>query len=752
MHLEPPGISPSSATDAAARVGRCGCGSPASRAWAPPSLSPGAAAPRPEVPSGEAPIGADLPRGLLDIPFAQDRARVRRFDAGLLLDLHLRRLARLSGAIDRAVALRLRRLRASRGYIRLGFALFRDYVRERLGVAERTGQELARLGAGLERLPDVDAALAAGKITWTAAAEVARVAGVEDAAEWVDRAQRLSVRELRARVQDELKRDDEVESSRTESDLQTDATGPGEIHAEASASAEPDDPLVRLALEACSGAAHLWEASLDLCELVAGSEVGPGERAELILADFLSGTRELPGDHEPCWPRNAPVIFGRWGRGRDGGAARSRKPSAELGPAALPDSFAWELKQIEDIVRAPVPRDPFEIDDSMRLLVARRRGLDLDLARLLRNFHSLRLAQHLGFAGFQEYAEERLGISARRASRLVSLDRRLFFFPRIARAVRDGSIGTEAAWLLCKVATPGKTEDVWIDRARRRAVARLREEVRWVEREARMSGRSGKMMPPPPGRLPNALEEVSAAFGCPVGPTGEAGGGGVEPVGFSDTQPAETPTANAPTFAGPVEELTTGYAVDSPPAADAPTFAGLPGDNKLRAALDALSRRGQNEARVRVEFRLRESTVGMWNDARNRIAASTGDSYVSDAEVLRCLAVEFLATYLPLWFESVREGDPVAVRDRFRCQIPGCTVCGGSAHHLRFRSQLGPDEMWNLLFLCYLHHVPGVHRRCIRVSGRVPERVVFELGIRPDGTALETFVNEERLSKSTWAP
>jgi hypothetical protein len=173
-------------------------------------------------------------------------------------------------------------------------------------------------------------------------------------------------------------------------------------------------------------------------------------------------------------------------------------------------------------------------------------------------------------------------------------------------------------------------------------------------------------------------------------------------------------------------------------------FAGLAEGGDLRVALEALSHRGQGEARVRVEFLLRESAVEMWNEARNRIAASTGETYVSDAEVLRCLAVEFLATYLPLWLQEVHEGDPVAVRDRFRCQAPGCTVWGGSAHHLRFRSQLGPDEMWNLLFLCYLHHVPGVHRRCIRVSGRVPERVVFELGIRPDGTSLETFVNEER--------
>lgn len=202
-------------------------------------------------------------------------------------------------------------------------------------------------------------------------------------------------------------------------------------------------------------------------------------------------------------------------------------------------------------------------------------------------------------------------------------------------------------------------------------------------------------MPPPPGRLPNALEEISAEL-------------------------------TTPTFAGATPE-------------------GMTGDDlALRAALEAFSRNGGDGPRVRVEFRLRESEVGLWTEARKRIDAETGALWVSDAEVLRSVAIEFLATYLPLWFHEIRDGDPVAVRDRFRCQVPGCTVRGGAAHHLRYRSQLGPDEMWNLLFVCYIHHILGEHRRRIRISGRVPERVVFELGIKPDGTALETFINEER--------
>ena len=41
-----------------------------------------------------------------------------------------------------------------------------------------------------------------------------------------------------------------------------------------------------------------------------------------------------------------------------------------------------------------------------------------------------------------------------------------------------------------------------------------------------------------------------------------------------------------------------------------------------------------------------------------------------------------------------------------------------------------------------------LHQRgFIRLHGHAPDRLVFELGIRPDGTATEVFVNEERLMR-----
>jgi hypothetical protein len=151
-------------------------------------------------------------------------------------------------------------------------------------------------------------------------------------------------------------------------------------------------------------------------------------------------------------------------------------------------------------------------------------------------------------------------------------------------------------------------------------------------------------------------------------------------------------------------------------------------------------------ARVRVDFSLFESAVGLWERARSAIQRVSGRRFVTDEQVLYETALAFLIVYLPLWLEEVADGDPIAVRDRFHCVAPGCTHRCGSAHHIRFRSRGGCDEPWNLVFLCHVHHLEMVHRLGVmKVSGRAPDSLVFRMGIGPDGSPTEVFVNEERV-------
>jgi HNH endonuclease len=70
----------------------------------------------------------------------------------------------------------------------------------------------------------------------------------------------------------------------------------------------------------------------------------------------------------------------------------------------------------------------------------------------------------------------------------------------------------------------------------------------------------------------------------------------------------------------------------------------------------------------------------------------------------------------------------VFARDGFRCTVPGCTSQRNlHAHHVLFRSAGGGDDLANLVTLCAAHHQRGVHAGLIRIAGRAPDCLVFEL-------------------------
>jgi len=69
-------------------------------------------------------------------------------------------------------------------------------------------------------------------------------------------------------------------------------------------------------------------------------------------------------------------------------------------------------------------------------------------------------------------------------------------------------------------------------------------------------------------------------------------------------------------------------------------------------------------------------------------------------------------------------------RDGWRCAMPGCTARRGlHAHHVQFRSRRGGGRAWNLLTLCVAHHQYLVHAGLVRITGRAPDRLVFEMGV-----------------------
>ena len=82
------------------------------------------------------------------------------------------------------------------------------------------------------------------------------------------------------------------------------------------------------------------------------------------------------------------------------------------------------------------------------------------------------------------------------------------------------------------------------------------------------------------------------------------------------------------------------------------------------------------------------------------------------------------------WISLAQPGHDVFERDRWRCTVPGCTARRNlHGHHIVFRSHHGPDEPWNLTTLCAWHHQRGVHGTGLKIWGRAPDDLVFELPV-----------------------
>ena len=103
----------------------------------------------------------------------------------------------------------------------------------------------------------------------------------------------------------------------------------------------------------------------------------------------------------------------------------------------------------------------------------------------------------------------------------------------------------------------------------------------------------------------------------------------------------------------------------------------------------------------------------------------------SESEALDAMLEHCFATWA-LPNAKVRREHRVFERDGWRCTVPGCSSYRSlHSHHIVFRSDHGPDELWNRTALCAAHHQRAVHQGIgrIRIRGRAPDGLRFELPV-----------------------
>jgi hypothetical protein len=131
--------------------------------------------------------------------------------------------------------------------------------------------------------------------------------------------------------------------------------------------------------------------------------------------------------------------------------------------------------------------------------------------------------------------------------------------------------------------------------------------------------------------------------------------------------------------------------------------------------------------------------VGVLVAAAFRAAREAEGRWIPPGECLVRVAAHFIGTWKDAVPERRSRASRAISRDGGACQVPGCSRAAAHAHHVVFRSAGGSDDVANLVSICAAHHLHGVHAGHVRVSGRAPDALTWELGIGYDGAPLQVF-------------
>lgn len=447
---------------------------------------------RPEIQSLDCPPGLEALAAqawVLEVPRPTERRFVLRPEAAELIDGLLARVARGAGALDVALGRGLRAVEKAGGPLRLGYSSLGDYARERLGLPESTSRRLARLSAGLDERPLLDAAVRAGEVTLRKAQAVLGVARGPDEERWVARARVETVRALAVAVRDE------ASGGRGTADV-----------------GEAAERLVPLELEISEPDRAALREALSLAGASLGATAQPWQRLEAICQEYLGSHPEPERLRlEDLDPEAAAAAAGAlegapWGRGSEWWDA------ARL--ALEQETERWSyLERLEplpapELGDAPAPGDVHALDARLREWAAMRTRWDALVGHLGLLMRTLGLWREAGFASFGHYCAERLGMSLRAVEQRIALERRLYELPPLRAALAEGRVSYGKAVVIASAADED-TVEAWIARAETTPCAALRREAEAAEDAQMCSRRAWK------ARLPaGVVELLDAALGA----------------------------------------------------------------------------------------------------------------------------------------------------------------------------------------------------------------------------------------------
>jgi len=551
------------------------------------------------------------------------------------------------------------------GWEALGFVRAGDYVREELGMSAPELRELARVDAVFRRLPRVEAAFLAGRITWTKARLLGRVATAENEAEWLAVALGSSSAQLARRVRKVERGCLEAQAAEPDARPETDESG------------APEEACETLRVPCPARVSARWGDVRRLAFRVAGERLSAADCAEVVTAEALSALLPLEVEPEALAPRDRAVRAAAAERGPGATPAAVEPGVSEPGEVEPPEPSPFVTALVEGCEEA----DALELDRRLRRAVALERTLLARLGPLLLDLAAEKGFRDLGFTSLGTWARERLGMAPSKARALLGLERACRRSAPLRRAWRSGALAWSKAQALVAIATAEGAAPwgpAWLARASEVSVRRLEEDVDHALATGDLDPAALPALPTSP------TDPATLAFPAGV-QTGDVTRDGAEGASAPDTAGSARPDwrwRNRVRIHGPVAVI-----------------------RLLRACLFTVQRRIERRAG-------RPSSQG---EALEALLDHVLESW-------------WVAAYGSAGPRAIPPDHRVLARDGYRCVVPGCSSFRNlHGHHMHFRSAGGSDDPSNIVTLCAPHHHRCVHAGTIRIRGAAPDGLRFEM-------------------------
>jgi len=693
-------------------------------------------------------------------------------------DMELVRLARGAGALRLAIGEGLAVLRRRALDLELGFSSNGAYAFERLGQRPRWADDTRRVAERLADLPALRDAVRSGELGWSMAEFLARHATAETERDLLEEARALTFRALRER----LGRAAAGSSADAGASADTGAAGAsadsGAAGAGADGTAAGDAPVKRterldvdeedetprrsLSLSVDREVAWALEGTRAVVAAISGTR-STDHFVEALLAEGIVTLQNLCphlrvpdelDDEERALADAWRAQVDAWRKDAEL-ECEARIPEyteADVDPNDLGD--LW--RDIESLDREHMAAG--DLDAHLRQLARQLAERDLKLGELALDFVAQNGWGRLGHASIFQYLRERLRISHASFKAHMALARQTLTLPEVAAALEAGVIGFEAARLVCRVAER-RTVQAWLERATRRTVKHLREEVECVESIARANGERQRGPEPPDeetvaayfelqsamldGRVARAIAndgachyvvrgqmsaESPGADGGQMSVESPGADGGqmsvdalgadggqvsVDPPGEGGGQmAAESPGADGGQMSADTQREDGGrMSVDTHGEGEGQMSAESPSPDEgqmsvnPKPAPDEELRPGAGLVTVRLH--LPEDLVRYWRivEAMFRRSALPGtfESFLVAAFWNAWLVEDTDDPHGKVAYQHIYQ------RDRYRCTSPVCSRTDVTPHHLTFRSRGGSEEDENLSSVCVVCHLDLVH-------------------------------------------